>query len=432
MPSREDAAASPLTRPHLLECRDCGLIQHLPAVPAGMVARCRRCDAVQRRTRQDPLALPIALVATAFVLAAVAGSTTLMSVSTAGIHHEATIFTGPVGLDAQGFWGLAWLVTFTTIGAPLFVLGCLAYVLLAVHFGWQLPQVRQVFGWVERLRPWAMVDVYLLGLFVAYVKLQVLVRIELGPAFYALCGLMLVMIALAAFVDTEAVWEAMDERGVQPVPEPPNPPSAQSRAAPVFALIGCHVCGQVSRVADRPGTICPRCAAPLHRRKVNAIGRCWALVIASIILYIPANILPVLTVIRFGAGAPSTILGGVRELSEAGQWPLAVLVFVASVAVPVLKLVGLTLLLISVQRRWTGRLRDRTVLYRIVNTIGRWSMVDIFMESLLVGLVQFGKLSLVATGYGAVAFATVVILTMFAAEAFDPREMWDAAGENPA
>jgi paraquat-inducible protein A len=145
------------------------------------------------------------------------------------------------------------------------------------------------------------------------------------------------------------------------------------------------------------------------------------------VLYIPANLYPVLTVIQLGAGAPSTILGGARELLDSGMWPLAALVFFASVAVPMLKLVGLIVLLVSVQRGWGARLRDRTVLYRIVRWIGRWSMIDIFMESILVALVQFGGLVTIDPGIGALYFAGVVVLTMFAAESFDPRLMWDAA-----
>lgn len=431
LPVSRTGDAFALTRPHLFECRDCGQLQQMPAVPPGAVARCRRCDAVLRRTHGDPFGLPMALILTAFLLAAIAGTTTLMAVSTAGIHHRATLFTGPEGLDSQGFWQLALLVAFTTIGAPLFLMGCLFYVMLGARVGLPLPYIRVMFGWIERMRPWAMVDVYLLGLFVAYVKLQILVRIELGPAFYALCALMLVMIALAALVDPEAIWEALDRCHAAPVPEPASESLAEEITPWAGRFSGCHVCGQVSRVVETPGTVCPRCAAPLHRRKRDAIVRTWALLLASAILYLPANIYPVLTVVRLGAATPSTILGGVEELVTAGQWPLALLVFVASVMVPVLKLAGLTLLLISVQRRWKRRLRDRTVLYRVVNTIGRWSMVDIFMESLLVGLVQFGKLTSIATGYGAIAFASVVVLTMFAAEAFDPRLIWDAAGANP-
>ena len=150
--------------------------------------------------------------------------------------------------------------------------------------------------------------------------------------------------------------------------------------------------------------------------------------IASAILYIPANFYPVLTVIRFGSGQPSTILGGVRELMAARQWPLALLVFFASVAVPVLKLAGLLLLLLTTMGQVRIRRRDRTVLYRVLDAVGRWSMIDIFMESILVALVQFGAVVTIIPGPGAIAFATVVILTMFAARAFDPRLIWDDSG----
>ena len=172
---------------------------------------------------------------------------------------------------------------------------------------------------------------------------------------------------------------------------------------------------------------CTRCGFRLHDRKPASIQRTWAFALAALVLYIPANTYPVLTVIRLGAGQPSTILGGVRELIEIGMWPLAALVFFASVAVPVLKLVGLAILLISTHMGTGWALHDRTVLYRIVDAIGRWSMIDIFMESILVALVSSAQLASVYPGPGAIAFAAVVILTMLAARSFDPRLMWDNA-----
>ncbi len=155
--------------------------------------------------------------------------------------------------------------------------------------------------------------------------------------------------------------------------------------------------------------------------------RTWALAFAALVLYVPANIYPVLTVVQLGAGAPSTILGGVEELLSGGLYPLAALVFFASILVPVMKLLSLGILLLSTHAGWGSHLRDRTVLYRIVRSIGRWSMIDIFMESILVALVQFGSVVTIDPGFGAVAFAAVVILTMFAAESFDPRLMWEEA-----
>ncbi len=415
-----------LTRPHLVECPDCGQFQHVPAVRPGSVARCLRCDAVLRRTRSDPFDLPLILLVTTCLLFFIACTMTLLQATTTGIHHSATLFSGPAGMKNQGFWELALLVFFTTFAAPLFMFTSLLYVMIGLRLHRPPSHLRRVLGWMGRLRPWAMVDVYLLGLFVAYVKLQPLVRIELGPAFYALCALTFTMIATAVLVDPEAFWDELDRRAVRPAGDPTD-----EAAPPPATLVGCHVCGKVSRVPGASPAICPRCATTLHRRKPRSVERCWALVIASVILYIPANYYPILTLTRLGSGAPSTIIGGARELLGAGQWPLAVLVFVASVMIPVLKLIGLSYLLVSTRRRWTRHLRDRTVIYRIVNTVGRWSMIDIFMELLLVALVQFGKLSSVTPGIGAVAFGAVVVMTMFAADSFDPRLLWDAAGENP-
>ena len=154
--------------------------------------------------------------------------------------------------------------------------------------------------------------------------------------------------------------------------------------------------------------------------------------IAAAVFYLPANLYPVLTVMQLGAGQPSTILGGVRELIQSRMYPLAALVFFASIAVPMLKMVGLTAMLISVPVGHTRWLRDRTRLYYIIHWIGRWSMIDIFMEALLGALVQFGGVVTIEPGIGAVAFCAVVILTIFAAETFDPRIMWDAAEQRLA
>jgi paraquat-inducible protein A len=288
--------------------------------------------------------------------------------------------------------------------------------------------LRTVFAWVEHLRPWSMVEIYLLGLFVAYVRLSDMAAVDLGPAVFALGGLMVIMVLADYTLDAQAVWEAMRPRTRPPRGRPSQAwPGAERPARDQHRWrIGCDTCGLVSRAA--PGMQCYRCGFRLHDRRPGSVQRTWAFAIAALVLYIPANTYPVLTVVRLGAGEPSTILGGVRELFELGMWPLAALVFFASVAVPVLKLVGLAVLLITTHTGTAWALRDRTILYRIVDAIGRWSMIDIFMESILVALVQFGQVASVYPGPGAIAFAAVVILTMLAARSFDPRLMWDSAG----
>ena len=167
----------------------------------------------------------------------------------------------------------------------------------------------------------------------------------------------------------------------------------------------------------------------MHFRKPDSIARAWALLIAAMILYVPANVMHVTETRALTGVQRDTILSGVVYLWESGSWPVAALIFFASIMVPLAKIFALVLLLVTTQRRSTWRLRDRAVLYRIVELVGRWSMVDIYVIGLLVTLVQLGGLANIVAGPGAIAFGAVVVLTMFAAEAFDPRLIWDA-GEN--
>jgi paraquat-inducible protein A len=206
-------------------------------------------------------------------------------------------------------------------------------------------------------------------------------------------------------------------------------PHRLRRSALRASLVACHDCGLVSRLlphAPDQAHHCRRCDALLHARKPASLSRTWALLLAAYILYIPANLLPVSTVIYLGHGEPDTILSGVKYLFASGDAPIGALLFFASICVPLLKMLSLTWLLLSVQFRWHWRPRDRTTLYRVVEAVGRWSMLDIFVISILVALVRLEALATIEAGAGAVCFAGVVVLTMFAAMSFDPRLMWDA------
>jgi paraquat-inducible protein A len=187
----------------------------------------------------------------------------------------------------------------------------------------------------------------------------------------------------------------------------------------------CHDCGLLCRVARAHGAACPRCGAPLHFRKPRSLERTWAFVIAALLCYVPANVLPIMKVTSLGAVQADTILSGVVYLLVHGMWPLALVVFVASVFVPLLKLAILIGLLGSVHARSRWRPLERTRLYRITEAIGRWSMVDIFVVTILVALVRLGALATIEAQSGAVFFGAVVVLTMLAAESFDPRLIWD-------
>ena len=199
------------------------------------------------------------------------------------------------------------------------------------------------------------------------------------------------------------------------------------------ALVSCHSCHLLCKPASlfkRAHAVCPRCGATLHSRKPNSIARTWALVVAAFIFYIPANVLPITRVISFGKAQSDTIMSGVIYFVKSGSWPIALVIFVASVFVPVLKLILLTYLLISVQRKSQWRPKDRTRLYRITEAVGRWSMVDIYVVTLLVALVKLGALATIEAGPGAIFFACVVIITIFAAMSFDPRLIWDTQEQN--
>ena len=196
----------------------------------------------------------------------------------------------------------------------------------------------------------------------------------------------------------------------------------------------CHDCRLLSRlpVGASHGARCARCGAALHLRKPGSIERTWALLIAAAICYVPANLLPIMTVTSLGKTQSDTIMSGVIFLLFHGMWPLAGIVFMASVVVPLAKLFSLAFLCTSVQRRSGWRPAERTRLYRITEAVGRWSMVDIYVVTILVALVHLGALATIEARAGAVFFGAVVVLTMLAAESFDPRLIWDQSEATPA
>ena len=195
-----------------------------------------------------------------------------------------------------------------------------------------------------------------------------------------------------------------------------------------LGLASCHTCSLLVRLPASGHVHCPRCGSPVHLRKPNSVSTTWALLIAAIIMYLPANLLPVMATTWLGTTQADTIMSGVIYLLH-HDWPLAVIVFVASVLVPLLKILALLYLLISVQRKSPLRMAQRTRLYRVTELVGRWSMVDVFVVALMAALVQVGALATIEPGGGALAFAAVVILTMLAAMNFDARLIWDQYGE---
>ena len=193
-------------------------------------------------------------------------------------------------------------------------------------------------------------------------------------------------------------------------------------------LFVCHSCSLLQRPHGHD-CVCVRCGAAVHARKPQSLQRAWAFLLAAYILYIPANLLPIMETRSLVGHQSDTIMSGVVYLWLHGSWPIALLIFFASILVPLAKMFALTFLLVLAQRRSRWRPLERTQLYRVVEAVGRWSMVDVYVVAILVALVQLDALATIVPRTGAVAFGAVVVLTIFAAEAFDPRLTWDPVGE---
>jgi paraquat-inducible protein A len=362
----------------------------------------------------------LALAVTGLLLFALAVTLPFMDVHVVGRERDTLLLNGPLELQQYGALELAVAVLITSIGAPLARLLALTYVLLGMHLPQPPPHLYAIFRWVEWLRSWSMVEVFLFGVLVAYTRLTAMAQVDLGGAVYALAGVMLASTAAGGVLDPEAVWKTLERKRVlagwteEPVP----------RRCDGTRLTGCTCC----RLVSRARLACPRCGAVMRPRKPYSLQRTWALLIAAAILYIPANTLPIVTLVRIGhSGNPSTLLSGIRDMATSGYWALAVVVFFASFLVPLFKLLGLSALLITTQNGTRGLLRERTLIYRVIHSIGRWSMIDVFMVSILTATARMGTLGSVFPGLGAVAFCAVVVLTMLAAHSFDSRLMWDAA-----
>ena len=409
---------------HTRECHHCGLLQGLPASRAGQTIRCSRCSAWLRTVRADPVHTALACAVASAALYLIALFTPMMTLDVVGRTNTVSLLSGPVALSeadtALGVMGT--LVGLTTVLVPGLVIGSDLVLFIGILRAPASRTVRFLLRIRHRVRPWAMTEVYMLGIFVAYTRLIALAHVEIEPAIYALAAMMVLLIATDSAFDAAGVWERIGETYIAGIPEALHPHEAR--------VFGCDDCGLVLEAAAgaAPARLrCPRCTASVHRRKPESLQRTLAWLAAAIILYVPANVIPVLTLDRLGRGGPSTIIAGVQELYAAGDLPLALLVFFASITVPCVKVLGLAAMVLLTHFRSTRMLRDRTTLFRVIDFIGRWSMIDVFMVSILVAVVKFGFLATVHANYGIVAFAGVVVVTLFAAGSFDPRLMWDAA-----
>jgi paraquat-inducible protein A len=399
----------------LIGCADCGLVQLLPPVPPDAIAECVRCRRGFAPPARGSIDTALALSLAALLLLLPAALLPLMRVTSFGVQRRNWLPSGVEALWNDGFGSLSAVVFLFSIAIPFVYLGLMIWVLCGIRFG-RARHLGKLFRWTASLRPWVMIEVYLVGCCVAYTRLESIGTVAVGTGGWCLLAATFASVLATLKLDEQSVWDAL----------PPRSAPTESNQA-----ISCGTCELMIDAPHEHGP-CPRCGATIRRRKPEAMRRTLALVIAGFLLYVPANLIPVLSIERFGHQDPSTIVSGVHELITAGLWPLAIIVFTASVVVPLMKLFGLSLMLVMTRMRSRRWLVFRTRLFRFIDRIGRWSNIDLFMISILVALVQFGTLTSVRPESGAIAFAAVVVITMLASRCFDARVMWDASAEAAA
>ncbi|NHN84554.1 paraquat-inducible membrane protein A [Acetobacter musti] len=425
----------------LVECPCCGEFQVLEDLAPGTVARCTRCDqALERRNKTAPIATPLAFCITSAALYLATIASSLMTLNLYGRERSVDLLTGPMELLHEGWGEVGILVGLVTILAPGVVIAMMGLILTSAFFE-ELPDwAPHLLAWYEKLRPWSMMEVYILGIFVAYTKLVDLAHVEVGTAAYLIAALMISMATTDQTLDKDLIWKRRRVEGT--LERPDGSHVVVDRVSihdiempPVEHMLSCHSCGLVGAFPEpvpqtRSVGQCPRCGHEMQRRKANSLTRTTALVLSALTFYFPANLFPVMTVIKVGNGGGHTIIEGVIELWQDGMIPLSLLVLFASITVPVAKIVGLGFMIIQTRRKSKTGLLFRSKLFRVIDVIGRWSMIDVFMISILVAVVRFSKLANVTANAGVVSFAAVVVITIFAVHCFDPRLMWDVAGRN--
>jgi len=356
----------------------------------------------------------------AFMLFIMANVFPFISLKAGGRIEEDLFLSGALELYRLGMGELGLLVVLSSFLFPFLTITGMLYILLPLRFGYRPWRMAPVYRMVRALMPWSLVSVFMLGVLISIVKLLDLASVIPGISLYSFVGLMVLSAAANANMDPALIWPPMKH---EPKADEFGTTAAERE------LIGCHTCALLvprENLDEHGHGDCPRCESPLHGRIANSFTRTWALILTAALLFIPANVYPVMTVIRFGRGHPNTILSGVVHLIEGGMYGLALIIFFASIVVPVLKLTVLSFLLITIKKKSSWRPRDRTLLFRVTEAVGAWSMVDIYVVAILVGLVNFGALATIRPGIGATFFGAVVVVTMFAAHGFDPRMIWDS------
>ena len=408
---------STVSYPDLTLCAGCDQAHARRPLSSTEWARCRRCGSTLEHGRRFSISTWLALTLTAAIAMVFANVFPVAVISLGGLESEATVWQSVVALAAGPGAPVAVAAGMIAIGVPALQVLTLLWILSFAAAGRSCPYFVPAMRVLRASRPWGMIEVCLLAILVALVKLSGFLHVVAGigvAAIVVLAPLMAVITTRNAG-DLWPLYEASHRLRFQ-----------AARPAWPDHLVACDLCGMVHEGAAAKGGVaiaCARCGSEVRARKPDSIPRTWAFLLAALVLYIPANVLPVMHTRLLGSEAESTILEGVEEFWRSGSWDIAVLIFAASVAVPCTKFLAIALLLLD-QKFPIGSRVGKTRLLQLVEHIGYWSMLDVLVVALVTALIQFRALGIAEPRSGIVFFGAVVVLTMLAAMSFDSRLAW--------
>jgi len=408
---------STVSYPDLTVCAGCDQAHTRRALSSTEWARCRRCGSTLAHGRRFSISTWLALTLTAAIAMVFANVFPVAVISLGGLESEATVWQSVVALATGPGAPVAVAAGMITIGVPALQVLTLLWILSFAVAGRSCPYFVPAMRVLRASSPWGMIEVCLLAILVALVKLSGFLHVVAGIGVAAIVVLAPLM-AVITKRDTGDLWAWYETRnGLR---------FQAARPASPDRLVACDLCEMVHAGAGPDGgaaIACARCGSEVRARKRDSIPRTSAYLLAALVLYIPANLLPVMHTRLLGSEAESTILEGVEEFWRSGSWDIAVLIFTASVAVPCTKFLALAVLLLD-QKFPIGSRVGKTRLLKFVEHIGYWSMLDVLVVALVAALIQFRALGVAEPRSGIVFFGAVVVLTMLAAMSFDSRLAW--------
>ncbi len=412
---------------HLAACPDCDMLLPRREAPGGHSLICPRCGKTISRRTADSIIKALALSITGLLMYLPAILLPLMTMKSFGFSDSANIIDTIANFYRNDYYFVSFMVLVSAVIFPFFLLTSIFIISLQLYRQHYPAYLAKLFRIHLHLEEWAMVEVYLLGIMVTIIKMNDSTDINYHTGIFCFTWLVLLTISLSTVVDKELFWRIIEQKK-QLDPEEQSAafqlPEGRVTCAAGQDLVLCHICHKLSP-AKLEKKACPRCGETLHTRKPASLSRTWALVLTSAVFLAPANLLPIMRVDFLGIPDRSTIIDGIIYFFQHGSYFIGLIIFTASVLVPVFKIVGLIILLLSYRLCDQHLLRQKTRMFRFISFIGRWSMLDIFVIALLSVLVDFGIFTSVHAAPAATYFCIVVASTMFAVITFDPRIIWD-------